>query len=146
MEGSSSTSRNTNGGMITFRNKYCECGKRAALKISEIEINPGKLFYTCESKWCKFFNWWKPDPTVFQTWQRTEEINRDSEEIKLLNAKMQKLETCFHGIKLNLESIQIGLRMMTLYNLIFFGVSSAVLFLIVLILVTVIERVMHAWF
>ena len=109
-----------------------------------MENNQGKLFYTCESKRCKFFNLWKPDPTVFQTWQRTEEINRDLEEIKVLNAKMQKLETCFHGIKPNLESIQIGLRMMTLYNLIFFGVSVAVLFLIVLMLVTVTERVMHA--
>ena len=144
MEGSSSTTRNTNGGMITFRNKYCECGKRAALKISETENNPGKLFYTCESKRCKFFNWWKPDPTVFQTWQRTEEISRDVEEIKVLNAKLQKLETCSHGIKPNLKSIQICLRMMTLYNLIFFGVSSAVLFLIVLMLVTVTERVLHA--
>ena len=92
----------------------------------------------------KFFTWWKPDPTVVQTWQKTEEISRDVEEIKVLNAKMQKLETCLHGIKPNLESIQIGLRMMTLYNLIFFVVSSTVLFLIVLMLLTVTERVMLA--
>ena len=72
--------------MIIFKNKYCEYRSRAELKISKTESNPGKLFYTCESKGCKFFNWWKPDPTVFQTWQRTKDISRDVDEIKVLNA------------------------------------------------------------
>ena len=59
--------------------------------------------------------------------QRVEEMSRD-EEIKVLNLKMQIMEKCLHGRMHKLESIQSGLRMMMLANMIFFVISIAMFF------------------
>lgn len=72
-------SRSTNTSSIqsrhpTFHNKKCSCGLRAALKISESEKNPGRLYYKCPKdktkgeKECSYWEWCYQDgwhqPTV----------------------------------------------------------------------------------
>ncbi|KAK3198302.1 hypothetical protein Dsin_021717 [Dipteronia sinensis] len=140
MEGSSNTGSmgsNINGGVLIFKNKTCRCGKKADVKISESFDNLGKLFYFCEKRQCKFISWWEPDATeLLETMQGSEELNRDGidEKLKLLNAKMQKLESNIIGIMHNqMTSIHgslSGLKKMMLLNMlllacsIFFFVSS----------------------
>ena len=82
-----------------FKNKTYRCGKKTGVKISESFDNPRKLFYFCEKRQCKFFSWWEPDATeLLGSMQGCEELNRDGidEKLKLLNAKMQKLESSRH--------------------------------------------------
>lgn len=39
--------QNVNGGVLKFINKICDCGMRAAVKISESSNNPQRLYYCC---------------------------------------------------------------------------------------------------
>ena len=44
-----------------FKNKFCYCGRKALLKISETQKHPDMLFYKCDK--CKYFSWWNDDLT-----------------------------------------------------------------------------------
>ncbi|KAK2664255.1 hypothetical protein Ddye_002829 [Dipteronia dyeriana] len=139
MEGSSnigSMGSNINGGVLILKNKTCRCEKNAGLKISESFDNPGKFFF-CEKRQCKFFSWWEPNATeLLGNIQGGGDLNRDriDEILKLLNAKMQKLESSAIGIIHNqmtmINGSLNGLKKMMLLTMlllacsIFFYVSS----------------------
>ena len=114
---------NISGGVLIFKNKTCRCGKKAGLKISESFDNPGKLYFFCEKRQCKFFSWWEPDATeLLGSMQGSEELNRVGidEKLKLLDAKMQKLESSINGIMHNqMTSIKslYGLKKMMWVNM-----------------------------
>ncbi|KAK2662593.1 hypothetical protein Ddye_001167 [Dipteronia dyeriana] len=140
MEGSSYTrsmGSNINGGVLIFKNKTCRCGKKAGLKISESFDNPGKLFFFGEKRPCKIFSWWEPNATeLLGSIQGGGDLNRDGidEKFKLLNAKMQTLESSVIGIMHNQMTMVNGslnglkkmmlLTMLLLACFIFFYVSS----------------------
>ena len=126
MEGSSNTGNmgsNISGGVLIFKNKTCRCGKKAGVKISESFDNPGKLYYICERRQCKFFSWWDPYATeLLGNMQGSEELNRVGidEKLKLLDAKMQKLDSSMIGIMQNQTTViksLIGLKKMMWLNM-----------------------------
>lgn len=134
MEGSSCSASNINGGLGMFRNKSCRCGKKAAVKISESKDNPGKLYFICAQRQCKFFSWWEPDCANLQgRFLSTAEGGRDStsngrhptstdEEVEMRHANMHNLETYLNGRLQNLETSVRGIKMLTLVNTLCFGV------------------------
>ena len=119
--------------MIIFRNKSCICGKKAGVNISNSKNNPGKLFYICENRQCKYFSRWEPDSREFTSCLPSFEENNSYstilEEVKVLNAKMHTLDTNLNGRMQNLESIQSGLRMLLLLNMIIFCLSISIFFI-----------------
>ncbi|GMP87910.1 hypothetical protein CsSME_00047422 [Camellia sinensis var. sinensis] len=40
-----------------LQNQRCNCGKKAAVFISESEKNPGRLYFKCPNRMCEFFGW-----------------------------------------------------------------------------------------
>ena len=146
MEGSSNTiseESNINGGVVIFKNKLCRCGMKAGVRISESSQNPGKLFFFCEKRQCKFFKWWQPDETEFMgSLQSHEERNRNSIEIGLLNAMMHRLECSLNGSMQNLErslnqrmqnlegnyGYKFQSEMIMLANMLLFGLSIYVFY------------------
>ena len=135
MEGSSNTiseESNINGGVVIFKNKLCRCGMKAGVRISESSQNPGKLFFFCEKRQCKFFKWWQPDETEFiGSLQSHEERNRNSIEIGLLNARMHRLESSLNGSMQNLEGnygYKFQSEMIMLANMLLFGLSIYVFY------------------
>ena len=140
---SSSTSKSINGGIIKFKNRKCACGIKAAVKISESLNNPKKLYFFCERGKCNFYRFWEPDNEEFNLSEYTENISQRydgsnnfllQQELEVVKARLQKLEilweTYNHGRMHNLESIQGGSRMMWVVNSVLFGVTIAVLVLI----------------
>ena len=45
---------------LRFVNKKCYCGVRAAIRCSESEAHKNWLYYNCQDKLCKFFEWAQP--------------------------------------------------------------------------------------
>ena len=81
----------------------------------------------------QFFSWWEPDATkLLGSMQGSEELNKDGidEKLKLLNAKMQKLESSMHNQMTSIKGSLSGLKKTMLFNMlllayfIFFFVSS----------------------
>ncbi|GMP68621.1 hypothetical protein CsSME_00028175 [Camellia sinensis var. sinensis] len=40
-----------------LQNRRCNCGKQAAVFISESEKNPGRLYFKCADRMCEYFGW-----------------------------------------------------------------------------------------
>ncbi|KAL7181731.1 hypothetical protein ACSBR1_040598 [Camellia fascicularis] len=40
-----------------LQNKRCKCGKKAAVYISRLERNPGRLHFKCVDKICDYYAW-----------------------------------------------------------------------------------------
>lgn len=59
-EMSSSSFTGNQPGDLQYCNKYCKCGKVADIKVSTTLRNPSKLFYTCRTQTCGFFQWCLP--------------------------------------------------------------------------------------
>lgn len=140
MEGSSGSASNINGGLGIFRNKSCRCGKKAAVKISESGENPGKLYFVCAQRQCKYFSWWEAvSPIVQGRSLTTGDASREStsigrhlsidKEVEMLQARMHYLETNLNGRMHNLETTVSGEKMMMLVNMLCFGVSICVFFI-----------------
>lgn len=47
---------------LKFQNKFCACPyrKKAEVRISQSENNPGRLFFRCADGNCGFVEWWRP--------------------------------------------------------------------------------------
>lgn len=56
----SSTFSGNNRGYLQYVNKFCHCGRNAEIKISCIQQNPYRLFYTCRNRFFTFFSWCNP--------------------------------------------------------------------------------------
>ncbi|KAL7233945.1 hypothetical protein ACSBR1_017533 [Camellia fascicularis] len=50
-------STSSNNDARFFENKRCKCGEKAGVYISELEKNPGKLYFKCANKACDYFAW-----------------------------------------------------------------------------------------
>lgn len=90
---------------ISFKNKYCYCGKKALIRISESEKNPNKLFYKCDS--CKFFSWWEDESKVncetasSREWMnsnRSSGHDHDDDDYERIKHRLAKLEANQNGV------------------------------------------------
>lgn len=45
---------------LRFINKKCDCGRRAAIRCSESKDHKNWLYYNCQDRVCKFFEWAEP--------------------------------------------------------------------------------------
>ncbi|CAL5385152.1 unnamed protein product [Camellia sinensis] len=43
-----------------FENRGCKCGKKVAVKISDSQKNPRRLYFKCADGRCNYFAWWAP--------------------------------------------------------------------------------------
>ncbi|CAK9139623.1 unnamed protein product [Ilex paraguariensis] len=90
---------------LMFCNRRCRCGLRAALKVSESEHNPGRLYYNCPDSRCNFFVWLNPSSwfapqitsEVIETRRVQEVANQLSDDIYV---RLQRLEANERAIKL----------------------------------------------
>ncbi|KAG5547949.1 hypothetical protein RHGRI_013587 [Rhododendron griersonianum] len=61
---SSTTGSSKKQNYIKYKNRKCHCGERCAVKISESEKNPGRLYYRCELEvnqgGCHVWDWCNP--------------------------------------------------------------------------------------
>ena len=147
MEATSSSSTNINGVFIKFKNRRCLCGVKAAVKISESQNNPHKLYFVCEKGRCKFYKFWEPDNEEFNLGQyndsisqrndgrgnfmvqhEMENLNRRLHRLEMLWEKVQYLES-FHGRIQHLESMQGGSKIIVGVNLVLLGIIMAMLLL-----------------
>ena len=48
----------TDGHKIKFRNRKCQCCRKAKVLISENLNNWYKLFFRCKTNQCGFYEWW----------------------------------------------------------------------------------------
>ena len=147
MEATSSSSTNINGVFIKFKNRRCLCGVKAAVKISESQNNPHKLYFICEKGICKFYNFWEPDNEEFNLGQYSDSISQRNDgrgnfmvqqEMAMLNGRLQRLEMLWervqyleslHGRIQHLESIQGGSKLIVGVNLVLLGIIMAMLLL-----------------
>lgn len=96
----SSTISGTTAAGLQYYNMYCHCGRVAAIKVSTTKNNPLKLFYTCEIRSCRFFQWAYPISTQPITYQITDDevnsecINRSEihSEIKTFHKKLNAVD------------------------------------------------------
>ncbi|KAJ4724464.1 Armadillo-type fold containing protein, partial [Melia azedarach] len=51
---------NINGDIIKMKNRECFCGDKAGIRVSESSRNPNKIYFICQSRKCKYFEWWTP--------------------------------------------------------------------------------------
>ncbi|KAK1552951.1 hypothetical protein Q3G72_026277 [Acer saccharum] len=110
MESSSSSRMAINGGIIKFKNQKCSCGIKAAVKISESQNNPKKLYFFCERGKCNFYKFWDPDNEEFN---QTEFLGNNSQRYdgsenfqvqQEMTSVMQKLELLWQMVQ-HLESL-----------------------------------------
>ncbi|TXG72524.1 hypothetical protein EZV62_001103 [Acer yangbiense] len=114
MEATSSSAFSINGRIIKFKNRKCNCGIKAAVKISESPNNPNKLYFFCDRGKCKFYRFWEPDNEEFNQAEYIESISerfesRDNfqrleQEMTILNARLMKLEMVWERVQ-HLESL-----------------------------------------
>lgn len=47
---------------VKFQNRLCSCHyrKKAEVRISKSDNNPGRLYFRCADDRCGFFEWWRP--------------------------------------------------------------------------------------
>ena len=91
---------------LKFKNKYCHCGKKASLKISETDKHPNQLFYKCDN--CKYFCWWEDDSRgnggtssnmVVLTSGGTNDNGREwGYDYQVLNDRLTKVEANLNGV------------------------------------------------
>ncbi|KAK2638902.1 hypothetical protein Ddye_026697 [Dipteronia dyeriana] len=110
MEGSSTTSNNINGVKIIFKNKLYICGKKVGVKIYNSKNNPSNANTLFGGSRIQEFTSSVPSSEEKNSYSTVDE------EVKVLNAKMNNLETSLNGRMHNLESIQSRLRMMILWK------------------------------
>ncbi|RYQ96176.1 uncharacterized protein LOC107611035 [Arachis ipaensis] len=97
----SSSRRSTSGtygsGNITG-DRFCECGLRAPLQVSNSVANPGRKYYACPTRRCGWFRWAGPNiqPSDsgddrssqlnfnFKTSERVEKLHADVVYLKFL--------------------------------------------------------------
>ena len=111
------------------------------MKISESKENPGKLYFVCAQRQCKYFSWWEPESSLFQgRFLRTAEAGRDStsigpdltsteEEVEMVHAKLHNLETYLNGRIQTLETRVSCIKMLMVVNMLCFGVSLCLFFI-----------------
>ncbi|TXG51714.1 hypothetical protein EZV62_024238 [Acer yangbiense] len=114
MEATSSSAFSINGRIIKFKTRKCNCGIKAAMKISESPNNPNKLYFFCERGKCKFYRFWEPDNEEFNQAEYIESISerfgsgdnfqRLEQEMTVLNARLMKLEMVWERVQ-HLESL-----------------------------------------
>ncbi|TXG60510.1 hypothetical protein EZV62_015083 [Acer yangbiense] len=113
MEGTSSSIGNINGEIIKFKNRRCSCGVKAAVKISNSQNNPKKLYFVCERGKCKFYSFWEPDNEEFNKAEYSESITERHEggdnfmlqqETAIVNGRLQTLEMLWERVQ-HLESL-----------------------------------------
>ena len=155
MESSSSSRMAINGGIIKFKNRKCSCGIKAAVKISESQNNPKKLYFFCERGKCNFYKFWDPDNEEFnqtefngsnsQRYDGRENFEVQQEmrnvmqtldilwqrvqHLESLHARMHNLETNIHGRMHHLESKEGSSRLMWVVNMALFCVIMAIIVL-----------------
>uniref|UniRef100_A0A5B7ACY3 GRF-type domain-containing protein n=1 Tax=Davidia involucrata TaxID=16924 RepID=A0A5B7ACY3_DAVIN len=85
--------------------RYCHCGKRAIIRTSWTDLNPGRRFHGCEKSGdhsgCGFFNWYDPPicnrarqviPGLLRSMTRLEiEVSRLQNQVSRLRAKEKRL-------------------------------------------------------
>ncbi|MED6112699.1 hypothetical protein PIB30_063901 [Stylosanthes scabra] len=49
-----------NGNSSTSGEWFCDCGLKAPLKVSKSAANPGREYYSCPARRCKWFLWAGP--------------------------------------------------------------------------------------
>lgn len=85
---------------VQYVNRNCKCGTVADIKISNTRQNPRRLFYTCRTRNCDFFQWCNPLSTPQGTSQTIdEEVNNEHinafaiyTELNQLNMKFKTFE------------------------------------------------------
>ena len=159
MEATSSSAISINGRIIKFKNRKCNCGIKAAVKISDSANNPNKLYFFCERGKCKFYRFWEPDNEEFNHAEYIESISQRfgsgdnfqqlEQEMTVINARLMKLEmvwervqhleslharmhnleTNIHGRMHHLESKEGSSRLMWVVNMALFCVTMAIIVL-----------------
>ncbi|KAK2651857.1 hypothetical protein Ddye_011713 [Dipteronia dyeriana] len=141
-----------NGRIIKFKNRKCSCGIKVAVKISESQNNPSKLYFFCERGKCNFYRFWDPDIEEFnqteflesnsqkyddiEHFQLQQEMKSVMQKLELLWQRVQHLESLYvrmhnlenniHRRMHNLKSRQGGQRLTWVVNMVLFGATMAV--------------------
>ena len=98
-----STSRRTTSGTYgsgnTTGDRFCKCGLRAPLQVSNSVANPGRKYYACPTRRCGWFRWAGPNTQHsdigedrfsqlnfnFKTTERVEKLHADVVYLKFLS-------------------------------------------------------------
>ncbi|TXG47750.1 hypothetical protein EZV62_027044 [Acer yangbiense] len=134
MEGSCISSNKINGGMIKFKNRLCYCRKKAAIKISESQKNPSKLFFSCESRKCNFYMFWSPDQDEFQQ-SHSHSVDaihdmHDANEVRNdvhFQDDRRAISKEFERKLNNVEVVVNTLKLLSIINIVFSGVAMFVM-------------------
>ena len=54
------SSTNTVSSTLKYRPRTCLCGKKADIRVTQSEMNKGKLYYACKQGTCNFWDWCTP--------------------------------------------------------------------------------------
>ncbi|RYQ92458.1 hypothetical protein Ahy_B09g098692 isoform A [Arachis hypogaea] len=95
----SSSRRSTSGtygsGNITG-DRFCDCGLRAPLQVSNSVANPGRKYYACPTRRCGWFRWASPNVKPSDSGDdRSSQPNFDfkpSERVERINAEVVYLK------------------------------------------------------
>uniref|UniRef100_A0A5B7BEX0 GRF-type domain-containing protein n=1 Tax=Davidia involucrata TaxID=16924 RepID=A0A5B7BEX0_DAVIN len=109
---SSSTDQSSSKG-LRYANKSCNCGRKAGVKITQSDgkNNKGRLYYTCETKSCSFFEWCDPSTAAVEhsssmthrlTFGHNE--NRGSE----VAGDISEIKSELRGIYSRLQMLELG--------------------------------------
>ena len=98
----SNSSNEVDQSRAKFKNKYCHCGKKALLKISETIKHPNRLFYKCDN--CKYFCWWEDDggsssnTAVLRSGETSDNGREGVHDYHILNQRITKVEANLNGV------------------------------------------------
>ncbi|KAK1321068.1 hypothetical protein QJS10_CPA03g01446 [Acorus calamus] len=124
MGSSSNVSSSSKAMDLSFKNILCKCRCKAAIKISESDRNPNKLYYTCmglSGKQCNFFQWVHPCNSGEHANKHMEtsyeEPPRDHianlNQVELAN-RLSQLETTLVVMKSKFEDMRSTMKLMFL--------------------------------
>ena len=107
---------------IQFQNKYCRCGRRATIRISESQNNYSKLYFSCQERKCGFFQWWHPMNVHSVS---DENIRKNGSEIKSL---MIEMKTEVEAIRKHCKKIEYVVSLLKTMILAMFVVILVIVF------------------
>ncbi|GMP37400.1 hypothetical protein CsSME_00009100 [Camellia sinensis var. sinensis] len=109
-----------------LQNRRCNCGKKAAVFISESKKNPGRLYFKCADRMCEYFAWGAASTGNASNIQRNRKASHlKNEDEKGYGYDFDKINEIINRLK-RVEANQEAIKLIMLTTIVLVGFTMLI--------------------